>query len=75
MTAKQFRKSVETLNGFRFRDNALIAVMGLCLMAPVPFAFVNYNILTVFRAMFAVTFYFWDYYHIELDPAYPVYQR
>ncbi|MGN1102723.1 MAG: hypothetical protein ACI4RG_11060 [Huintestinicola sp.] len=75
MTAKKFRKSVETLNGFRFWDNALIAAMGLCLMAPVPFAFVNYNILTVFRAMFAVTFYFWDYYHIELDPAYPVSQR
>lgn len=75
MTAKQFGKSVETLNGFRFWDNALIAVMGLCLVAPVPFAFVNYNILTVFWALFAVTFYMWDYYHIELDPAYPVSQR
>lgn len=74
MTAKQFGKSVETLNGFRFWNNALIAVMGLCLMAPVPFAFVNYNILTVFWALFAVNFFIWDYYHIELDPAYPVYQ-
>lgn len=75
MTAKQFDRAMGTLSGYGKIDRILIAAIAICLIAPVPFAFVNYNILCVFWVLFAMFFMSWEYINIMFTPAYPVFQK
>ncbi|MCI7768386.1 MAG: hypothetical protein MSJ26_10480 [Oscillospiraceae bacterium] len=75
MTAKQFDKAMGTLSGYGIIDRILIAAIAICLIAPAPFAFVNYNIMCVFWVIFAMLFMSWEYINIMFTPAYPVFQK
>lgn len=75
MTAKQFDRAMGTLSGYGSVDRILMAAIGISLIGSAPFAFVNYKIMCVFWAFFAMFFMSWEYINIMFTPAYPVFQK